>query len=86
MVVHVALNLHAEILGGEHQAGFAVPVVESPVSGLRVEGTAVMFVEANYQPDVVLATFDRRVGCVKRAAPRCATVCHVGELKSGEAQ
>ena len=54
-----SLYLHAEILSGQHQAGFAVPVVEPPIGGLWVEGTAVMFVKADYQADVVLATFNR---------------------------
>ena len=62
--MHVALNLHAEILGGQHQTRLAVPVVEAPVGGLRVKSTAVMFVKADHQADVILATFDCRVGCV----------------------
>ena len=49
-------------------------------------GTAIVFVKTHDQTHIVLAAFDRRVGRVQRAAARRATVCHIGELKSGEAQ
>ena len=86
MFGHVALDLHREELRREHQAGLAVPGVEAPVLGPRVERARRVLVEANDERGLRCAGGEHRVrGRERRAAGRAA-VADVDERHAGEAE
>ena len=84
VLAHVALDLHCEELGREHQPGLAVPLSEPPVLGQRIERAARMLVEAHHQREVGCARDEHRVRGGKRGASGGASVLHVDERDPGE--
>ena len=80
LLVQVALDLHPEELGGEHEAGLAVPRAEAHRRRVDVEGPAVVLVEARRpgrgrrRPTAM-----RVVGALQRTATGRAAVPHVDE-------
>ena len=86
MVGHVALDLHREELGREHQAGLAVPRAEPPVLRQRVERARRVLVETDHQRDLGRAGDEHRVrGRQRRPAGR-TPVADVDERHAGEAE
>ncbi|MNF64101.1 hypothetical protein D3C84_458240 [compost metagenome] len=84
VLVQVALGLQGEELGGQHQAGFAVPVLQAPVRRLRVEGAARVLVEADRHADLGHATAQRGNHAGQGAAAGGAAVGHVDERDAGQ--
>ena len=80
MIVHVALYFHGEILGRQHQAGLAIPVVQAPVPGLGVECAPGVLIKTHHKTHVVLAGPDCGVGGIKGATSGGTTVPDIGEL------
>ena len=83
---HVALQLHREELGGDHQAHFAIPVGQAIFGGHRVERAARVLVEAHRDADVILARRDRLPRADHRRATGGAAVADVDEGQAGQAQ
>ena len=72
MLVHVALDLHAEELRGEHHPRLPVPVPDAVARRLRVEGTPRVLVETDGDDDVGGAGADRVVRADRARSPPVA--------------
>ena len=86
MLVHVALDLHAEELRREHQAGLAVPVADAVVGRHRIERAAWVLVEPDRHDDLGRAGAERVVRADQRAPAGGAAVGDVDERHAGEAE
>ena len=80
--MHIALDFHSEVLSGEHQAGFSIPVVKPPVFGLWIECASSMLIKAHHKSHIILAGFNGRVGGIQGAATGRTTVPDIGELQA----
>ena len=86
MFAHVALDLHREELGGEHQATLAVPGSDAPLLGQRVESPPWVLVEADHERDLRRAGHKHRVGSGERRAAGGASVLDVDERDACQAE
>ena len=85
VIVHVALNLHAKVLRGQHQTNLAIPVVDTPVCRRGVERPRRVLVKTEYQRISVLARFDRRVRRMQGTATGGTTIKYMRKLQAAEA-
>ena len=83
---HVALDLHREELGREHQPGLAVPGADAPLLGQRVERARRVLVEADHDGDLGAARQQHRVRGDQRRAARRAAVLDVDERDARQAE
>ena len=81
VVVHVALNLHAEELRRQRHADVAVPFAEAAF-GVHGKRAARVFVETHRHADVEHARLDCHERRLQRAAAGRAAVGDVDELKA----
>ena len=84
--MHVAVDLHAKELGGEGEAGLAVPLLEAVRGKVDSEGAALVFVETDRHADVEHAGLDRVVGREEGRAAGGTAVGDVDELQASEAE
>ena len=86
VLMHVALDLHAEELRRQRHADVAVPLAEP--AGLRVDGEGApgVLVEADRHADVEHAGLNGHVSRLQGAAAGGAAVGDVDELQAGQPQ
>ena len=81
--MHVALDFHGEKLRGHHQTSLAIPFPDAHLARIGVECTAIVFVEAHHNTDVVFPGLDGVVGGNQGAAASGTAVGDIDKRHPG---
>ena len=83
VIMHIAVDLHAEELGGQEQARLTIPAWRAIIDRVGGEGAAFMLVHANGNTDVILARANAIGGHFERGGGGGAAIVHVHERNAG---